>query len=53
MSNPTENELRLVGTGLPIISFLRGEQWSEETTQQVFQGATWVFHPDGTFTFEP
>jgi hypothetical protein len=47
----TDNELHLIGRGLPTISFLKREQWGEEATQQVFQGAIWMFRPDGTFIF--
>src|SRR6266516_1652137 len=51
VDTPNLNELHLIGTDTPTVSFLRGEQWGTESTQELFRGATWIFRPDGTFAF--
>jgi hypothetical protein len=38
MGPSVNNELRLIGTDTPTISFLRGEQWGTESMQELFLG---------------
>lgn len=53
MDIPLDNELRLRGAEAPVLTLLRGEQWSTERTQELFHDAIWTFCPDGSFTLQP
>ena len=45
--------LRLIGTQEPQINVIKGAQWGTENLQRIFKDESWIFYPDGKFTFTP